>query len=189
VPIARALRPAIRAAGARIVEVGIQTNTPAPVSGALEGLEVGGRVGRIRRSRDSYWRRQPDPDKHGAGGRVSPRWAEEADLTVIRRHAAAAICSPKAHLTRLHSPRGRRARRLQAAARAFRGPAGKGAFCAARRSWWCRPSSQQLDMDILIETWDGRPPGWIDGTSVTGFCNFHGHRPRAGPSGQGNANP
>jgi len=162
------------AAGALIaVEVGFQT-TKTPHAGfrcprgPFRGPAGKTRPPRKIRTEDvaipAYVADAANPtDKPSAGRRVGrPGWRKALLFSGQSvDEAPLAQLPPKAN-SRAHfsSPRAPRSSPTSAAQSHLAGPEAPAIIlCGPRRSWLVSASIQQLDMDILIETWTAAPPG------------------------------
>lgn len=143
---------AIRAAGARIVEVGFNDRTVGSGVRGLEGWEIEAAIG---------------PNTAAIGYAANP--TRQPPLPVVAAVArkynlpvivdAAAQLPPKANLKRFIAEGATLV--AYSGGKAIHGPQGTGILCG-RRDLVASALIQQLDMDILVETWK-QPEGLLDG--------------------------
>jgi D-glucosaminate-6-phosphate ammonia-lyase len=143
---------AIRAAGARIVEVGFNDRTVGSGVRGLEGWEIEAAIG-------------PNTAAIGYAANPTRQPPLAAIAAVARKHNlpvivdAAAQLPPKANLKRFIAEGASLV--AYSGGKAIRGPQGTGILCG-QKDLVAAALIQQLDMDILVETWPP-PAGLLDG--------------------------
>jgi D-glucosaminate-6-phosphate ammonia-lyase len=143
---------AIRAAGARIVEVGFNDIAAGSGVRGLEGWEIEAAIG-TKTVAIAYAANPTGQPSLAAVAAV----AKKHDLPVIVD--AAAQLPPRANLRRFIAEGASLV--AYSGGKAIRGPQGTGILCG-KKELVAAALIQQLDMDILIETWT-RPAGLLDG--------------------------
>jgi L-seryl-tRNA(Ser) seleniumtransferase len=134
---------AIRAAGARIVEVGFNDRTVGSGVRGLEGWEIDAAIG-------------PNTAAIGYAANPTRQPPLAAIAAAARKHNlplivdAAAQLPPKANLTRFIAEGASLV--AYSGGKAIRGPQGTGILCG-QKELVAAALIQQLDMDILVETW------------------------------------
>lgn len=143
---------AIRAAGARIVEVGFNDRTVGSGVRGLEGWEIEAAIG-------------PNTVAIGYAANPTRQPPLAAVVAVAQRHNlpvivdAAAQLPPKANLKRFIAEGASLV--AYSGGKAIHGPQGTGILCG-RKDLIASALIQQLDMDILVDTWM-QPTGLLDG--------------------------
>jgi D-glucosaminate-6-phosphate ammonia-lyase len=143
---------AIRAAGARIVEVGFNDRTVGSGVRGLEGWEIEAAIG-------------PNTAAIGYAANPTRQPPLAAIAAVARKHNlpvivdAAAQLPPKANLKRFIAEGASLV--AYSGGKAIRGPQGTGILCG-QKDLVAAALIQQLDMDILVETWPP-PADLLDG--------------------------